>query len=236
MKKLLPPIQSSVNFDNFGAVTIDVPRVCPYCSYANKPKLLSKSEPFQISEIVAENTQSFAFIAFFEADCCNKIFFCCYRLDKTSYRQATTQMLYMRPEISPFDFDPVIEEISPRGFSLAKEIYQAANRNHFEIATIGFRTLLEILTKDYAIKLLGLPQEEVSKKSLRDCIDSYLSDSRELFNSSDLVRLIGNDKVHYIEKYELSFEELEFYMSFVIDEIVRRYYLRHPPVSRPSKN
>ena len=100
------------------------------------------------------------------------------------------------------------------------------------LAAMGCRQALECLIKDFAIKELKRPQEEVEKASLFKAIGDYLNE-KDLVASADVVRILGNDYVHYKRKYpEHDFILLKSYMNIFIKLVETKLLTAHPPVSR----
>lgn len=103
-----------------------------------------------------------------------------------------------------------------------------------DLAGMGYRKSLEYLVKDYAITELKKPEQEVSKKKLYNAIEEYLPNNM-LINAADVVRILGNDKTHFQEKFqEYDVEVIKEYLDILIDQITILLKLSHPPVSRQN--
>ena len=116
------------------------------------------------------------------------------------------------------------------------DMYNQALQSEFnknlELAAIGYRSALEILVKDYAIKELGQNPKEVISKKLCPAIGAYLN-QEDLVKTADVVRILGNDYTHYERKYpQHDFELLKGYMEIFLKQIEVQYMIKHPPVSR----
>ena len=57
-----------------------------------------------------------------------------------------------------------------------------------------------------------------------------LFEEKEISISADVVRAFGNDKTHYIAKYNFEISQVKTYLKFLIDAIVKEIYLANPPV------
>lgn len=132
---------------------------------------------------------------------------------------------------SPYSNDN-LSAISPRFIDIYNQALRSESRGDIDIAAIGYRTALEILVKDYAINELGLDADEVSKQSLCNAIGEYLK-QEDLVKTADVVRIFGNDYVHYKEKYpDKDFHILKSYMIIFMRLVDTEYMIKHPPVSR----
>lgn len=127
---------------------------------------------------------------------------------------------------------PGLKEVSPEFERIHQQAYRAELRGDIDIAAVGYRTALEVLVKDFAIKELGEREETVASKKLAQAIEDY-SGSVELLQTSDVVRMLGNDYTHYRKKHEdISFETLKHYYNVTMAAFGMRYDARHPPVHR----
>ena len=103
----------------------------------------------------------------------------------------------------------------------------AEKEGHIELAALGYCKALEILVKDYAISELGKPAEEVVKKNLFDSVADYLQ-QRELINTPDLIRILGDEYTHYEKDYpEQDLVILKGYMEIFLKQIEMQYMIRH---------
>lgn len=76
-------------------------------------------------------------------------------------------------------------------------------------------------------------ESQVSKMKLIESISRYLS--KDLANSADVVRILGNDYTHYKRKYpEIDFEILKKYMDIFIQQMEVSYMIKNPPVGRSN--
>ena len=92
----------------------------------------------------------------------------------------------------------------------------------------GFCAALETLIKDYAIDELGKPAEEVAVKNLYQVIAEYLL-QKDLINTPDLIRILGDDYVHYEDRYPVhDLVILKGYMEIFLKQIEMQYMISHP--------
>ena len=125
-----------------------------------------------------------------------------------------------------------LAKISPRFVEVHKEAEGAEQFGFFDLAAMGYRKALEILVKDYAITMLDKSKEEVEKKKLDVAIGTYLQ-QKELVKTADVVRILGNDRTHYKEKYpEHEFPTLKRYYDIFLQLIITQYEIANPPVER----
>ena len=77
-----------------------------------------------------------------------------------------------------------------------------------------------------------LSKDDVCRKSLFTAIAEYLQ-APDLVKTADVVRILGNDRVHYEQKYpSLDYEILKKYMNIFLYLVEVRFMAENPPVSR----
>lgn len=140
---------------------------------------------------------------------------------------------FVYPPISPNVYtNEYLSAISERFILIYNQALRAEFNGDYELAATGMRSALEILIKDYAIKELDQPKEEVAKKDLFKAISEYLKQP-ELINTADVIRILGNDYTHYDRKYpQHDFDLLKGYMEIFLKQIEVQYMINHPPVFR----
>ena len=197
------------------------PSKCPHCG-------LGTDAPFS-----SKNVSPFNGHHLFTATCtctaCGKNFFfaCEYDSGKHEY----DPIIYPSIAFTPYTND-ILEEISPRFIDMYNQALQSEFYENMELAAIGYRSALEILVKDYAIKELKQNPKEVISKKLCAAIGTYLN-QEELVKTADVVRILGNDYTHYERKYpQHDFALLKGYMNIFLQQIEVQYMVNHPPVSR----
>lgn len=220
--KKFSKILNSINAVN--PTKFDIPIICPHCSTTVTPNIISSSSIQYTSD-----TRLLTIV--FKGDCCNLPFFACYKFEALE----NTTLLSIYPNIKPATLPQKIKDCSPRFVELYNQAYTAEQNNHFELAGSGYRNAMEILIKDFAINKLGIPREEVVKKSLYDAIGEYLQEIN-LTTSADVVRVLGNSFTHYESKYDgIDFTVIKRYLEILIAQIETKLLLMEPiiPVNRP---
>lgn len=204
------------------------PQACPHCGFGN--------------DAIPEDTNYFyldsdqiIFRHLWRCTSCNKKYF-----SLSKYKNGSTDsdnpapIIFVYPSTEANYKSDIIEKFSPRFIEMYNQSLSAELRNDLDLASMGFRAALEILVKDYAINELHADEDVVCKNSLYDAIGEYLK-TPDLVASADVVRILGNDYVHYKRKYpEHDFVLLKSYMDIFINQVENLYRIAHPPVSRNS--
>ncbi|MDD6906317.1 hypothetical protein ACQRC6_06450 [Peptoniphilus sp. SGI.035] len=198
-----------------------VPSNCPYCGQIAHSSYISNAS-------LEFDQNSKYFIIALQSNCCDKIYIASYLFE---YKTQQFTFLNFYPSQNPNPLPENIANISPRFVSMYSQALASERNNHFELAACGYRNSIEILIKDYAIKVLKENPEEVVKKSLFKAIEDYLP--KDLLNTADVVRILGNDNTHYLRKYkDIDFPKLKNYLEIFIGQIDTQYKILNPPVSR----
>ena len=194
------------------------PMVCAYCGvFMDGEATLASS--FQLAD------KQSALVVSFKCARCKKHFLAVYIQEDECLKLNT-----IIPIVENEALHEGLKAISPDFECIHQQAYRAEMRGDLDIAAIGYRTALEMLTKDFAIKELKEKENEVTNKSLAQMIKDY-SGSVELQGASDVVRILGNDFTHYQKKHEEhGFDELKHYYNIVLQAFSIRYDMRHPPV------
>lgn len=196
------------------------PATCPFCGYGtDAPVVKKETYSFNGHYIIAATCQCTS---------CGKFFFFASEYHKDSLYQPITI-----PSISfiPYENEN-LAAISERFIDMYNQALQSEFVGNIELASIGYRSALEFLVKDFAINELGKPREEVIKKKLHNAIGEYLNQN-DLVSTADVVRILGNDYTHYERKYpQHDFDLLKGYMDIFLKQIEVQYMIKHPPVSR----
>lgn len=201
------------------------PAQCPHCGLGCDPAILKSS---LISPFVAKHPRFVVLIL--QCTACEKLFTATYEVENNK-----STLCCMTPE-KPYVFsDSQLESISPRFIETYNQALRARHIGDLNLAACGYRTALEILVKDYAIKELKEPVDKVVPKTLFNAISDYLS-ADDLLRVADVIRILGNDHTHYERKYpELDFDTLQNYMNIFISLVKNKLLIAHPPVSRQPK-
>ncbi len=203
---------------------LKMPKYCPVCG--------EKQVPQQIKSFLfpPKKEKQYGSVCY-ECSSCGNYYIVTYdivRKEKTGFVGSFC------PEIrGPKFYDDVLGELSPRYLTACQQAVNAEFRGDLELAAIGYRSALECVVKDYAIKELDKPHDEVAGKSLFAAIGEYLSEQKELLNTADVVRLLGNDYTHYERKYpEYDFDLLKQYFNIFTAFLRMKISAAHPPLSR----
>jgi len=192
---------------------------CPHCG------ILMDAVPVKFSRLPYERDKEAVTVAFQCVDCEN-IFLTIYTTDRGRARFAG-----IVPVCKDDKLHDGLVKISPDFARIHRQSYRAEMRGDSWLAIIGYRTAMEILIKDYAIKVDGAAPEEIKKLSLYSAIGRYMKD--ELFISADVVRLVGNSNVHFNnELADISFDEFKYYYSIFLTQMGVHYDCKYPPVIR----
>jgi len=195
------------------------PMVCPHCGI-HTDSAITKADIFNYTE------DEQAYVVSFRCTDCEKTFLCVYIGTSGG----------IRPEaiIPVSEENPVsdnIKKLSPQGAKLHSQSERAALRSDYELAMAGYRSALESIIKDYAIKIRNESQDDVASKTLGKAIEAYLEE--DILKSADVVRILGNGATHYVNAYEdIDFSTFKLYYDWVLQYIDHRYQIAHPPVTR----
>ena len=199
----------------------DVPRHCPYCG--------SKTHSTYVTDVCLNynSVDEYVSVAWL-ADCCSRIYIVNYLFN---FNRQTLDFISHYPAQDPGPMPENMADISPRFVTLYSQARTAEGHEHYELAACGYRNAIEVLIKDFAINVLDRDRKEVESKSLFKAIEDYLP--KELINTSDVVRILGNDNTHYLRKYEdINFAELKNYLDIFMMQIEVQYKILNPPVAR----
>ncbi len=196
------------------------PMTCPYCG------VYTEATATGAESFILTGDQS-AIIISFECTRCKRRFLAVYIKENHCYTLNTIIPIAENDEVHEG-----LKEVSPEFERIHQQAYRAELRGDIDLAAVGYRTALEVLVKDFAIKALGEKEEEVAKKSLAQAIDEY-SGTVDLMRAEDVVRILGNDYTHYQKKHEgHDFSELKHYYNITLTAFGMRYDVKYPPVYR----
>lgn len=198
------------------------PKICPYCGTGTDAIIVDKYvlDNGNHSSILAATCKCTA--------CGNIFFFACYR---DNADEIAAPIALYPPEQKHFQ-DEKIKKVSPRFCDLYNQVLRAESSGDLDLAAAGCRIALEVLVKDYAINVLGKTKDDVCKKSLFTAIAEYLQ-APDLVKTADVVRILGNDRIHYEQKYpSFDYEILKKYMNIFLYLVEVRFMAENPPVSR----
>lgn len=225
MFKTKPYKQMLKSIDQYHEIYFDIPIVCPNCNASLQPiiadyKLLSYNDSSNGLLIIS-----------YKGNCCSKYFYATYKYDNRK-----TIILDVFPHLKPTMLPDNIQELSPRFANLYEQSYTAEQNGHLELSGSGYRNAIEVLLKDFAIKKLGAPKEDVCKMKLYDAIGTYLKEVNLETSAADVIRVLGNDYTHYQRKYDdIDFIVVKKYLEIFIQQIETKLLLMEPtvPTNRP---
>lgn len=220
MKFLIKP---AIVFSDRFSFNYEQPSICPHCGYSIDAKLIDKT--------YYDFDGNLLLLSKCRCTNCEKSIFFADLYDSEQSDIAKNVALFPSREFERFENERLMA-ISPRFVDMYNQAKQAEFHKSFELAAIGYRSALEILVKDFAIKELGKDEQEVANKKLFSAIGEYLQ-LDQLVATADVVRVLGNDFTHYKRKHpEFDFELLKDYMDIFISQIDVMYKVKHPPVGR----
>lgn len=153
--------------------------------------------------------------------------------------EKSTKLLALYPKGALRTFDKLISDTSPRFVDAYHQAEKAEIDESYDLSITGYRNALEILIKDYALKVLHDPTEKIKKMSLSKAISNYFSENEGLLSSADVVRFIGNDSTHWDRPEDYNPEEeikiVKSYFEIFLNIIHTQLMIKNPPVSRKEK-
>lgn len=206
---------------NINGKPYNKPCNCPYCNTIIEAVVLHVKG--------VDSSNGYTVISSNRCTACDKVFTATYvkEKDKNEYK-----FIYINPTFSDREFSMNIIELSSRFVKLYNQASKAEYDGSYELAGSGYRNALEILIKDYAIKILKEDEEQVKKIKLNNAISKYLNEV-DMSKVADVVRILGNDNTHYERKYEdIDFSILKQYLEIFISLIDVQLKINNPPVSR----
>ncbi|KEZ51344.1 DUF4145 domain-containing protein [Metabacillus indicus] len=222
MDNLKEVIVSKPNTPYFSNLKIKIPRFCPHCNQAISAITV---EYYRLSYIGNEEALN---VLLHKCPDCEKFFVTLHKRYKENNQELEYISVY--PNQKKVQFHDLIEKISPRFIDVYNQAYTAEQQNHLDVAGAGYRLALEILIKDFAINALHEDPKVVKRKSLSNALKDYL-DEQEALTSADVVRILGNDYVHYEQKHEgVEFTELKWYLEMFIKRLEAKLLFLNPPV------
>lgn len=181
-------------------MSLAVPEFCPICNCYCEPKFLKNS--YNEHETVT------IISAFFYCGHCKSTYCASYQIE--NYKIPDMQPIFVfsgarltgispnESNVESFKYSEVIE-LSPRSNEIFKQSQRAENYSLDEIAGMGYRKTLEILVKDYLIKIEPEQEESIKKKELGKCINDLKDENLKTLASR--CAWLGNDESHYIRKH-----------------------------------
>jgi len=126
-------------------------------------------------------------------------------MDSTPDERSTLETEYYYSSSEPIRvkkkaFSETIANISPQFCEVYNEAQIAEQRRLRNICSAGFRRALEFLIKDYLILEKKDEKEEIENKSLLDCIELYVDDSR-IKECAKMAAWLSDGESHYYRKW-----------------------------------
>jgi hypothetical protein len=135
---------------------------------------------------------------------CKKLFISYYRISTTDERSTLeTEYYYSSSEpirVKGKAFSETITKISAQFCEVYNEAQIAEQRRLRNICSAGYRRALEFLIKDYLIHEKKDEKEEIENKSLFDCIEQYVDDSR-IKECAKMAAWLSDGETHYYRKW-----------------------------------
>jgi hypothetical protein len=193
------------------------PAVCPHCGTGTDAVSTAR-------EVFAFSANANLLLSSVKCTSCSKTFFFA-NLRESGNTDAEVVCIY--PSLAKEYTNDTLEKISPRFIAMYNQSLRSEKAGDTELAALGYCSALETLVKDYALSELGKPAEEVVTKQLFDAISDYLL-QKDLINTPDLRRILGDNYTHYEEKYpEQDLLILKGYMEIFLKQIEMQYLIKH---------
>lgn len=100
----------------------------------------------------------------------------------------------------PIHHSDILIEVSPTAIQILNQVALAEATDLDQLAGIGLRKALEFMVKDFAIRQEPAKADEIRKKMLGACIDSYITDVN-VKACAKRAAWLGNDETHYTRKW-----------------------------------
>jgi hypothetical protein len=135
---------------------------------------------------------------------CQKLFIAYYR-QSTPEEKSTLETEYYYSSSEPVrikekTFSETITSISAQFCEVYNEALIAEQRRLRNICGAGYRRALEFLIKDYLVHEKKDKSEEIKNKSLLDCIEQYVDDSR-IKECAKMAAWLRDGESHYYKKW-----------------------------------
>lgn len=171
-----------------GGIGVETPNLCPHCHQTISPNIIL------ISPLNAY-TETFAVLC--TCPSCKEYIVFAYKYDG---HLGSTYIPYTYNKEIEYNLPEELEFISPKFKKIYIESLTAEAYQLKKITGIGFRKSIEFLIKDYLVKFLKEPQEEISKLPLGRAIQRISSDKIKALATAAV--WIGNDETHYERRFD----------------------------------
>ena len=203
-------IENGSKFD----FAVNLPKSCPHCGIASQPNILSAHYLERENSIIGKCTVRI-FVIYF-CTVCESAFHSVYKVQCSLLTDLTypldltdTYPTFHKPVMHP----QKIAALSPRYTDIYNQAFFSEESGLFEICGMGYRKALEILIKDFAIKMHPNDIENIKSKMLGKCIDEYI-DNPKIKMLAKASAWIGNDLTHYaVRNGDYSIEEMKNFIA-----------------------
>lgn len=209
---------------DYFSIEYSIPKKCPHCNVVMYPQTtecqqINYDDSFEMNFILLKCTS------------CLKRFLVTFLRQKGT---ETVNFLSVYPSIGGEEISKTIEDFSPKFVKIYKQAVAAEQLNHIELAATGYRMALEVLSKEFAILENPDKEDKIKNATLNNCLKEYFGDV-SLSVAGHVVRILGNDYVHYIQKHpNVGFDEIKYFMNIFLLNIEMRLKIKNPPVPVPQ--
>lgn len=210
--------------DTYFKTVYSIPKKCPHCNVVILPVATECKK-------TSYNNDSDLNLLLLKCANCSKNYLVTFLRMK---RNGNASFLSIYPSIGGEEISKTIENFSPKFVNIYKQAVTAEQLNHIELAATGYRMALEILSKEFAIFMNPEKEDQIKSATLNNCLQEYYSDV-SLSVAGHVVRILGNDYVHYIQKHpDVGFDEIKYFMNIFLLNIEMRLKIMNPPVPVPQ--
>lgn len=204
--------------------SIEVPKKCPYCGIRSQIRVhtsyfIQRNQNNRWQSLVSSIRRDY-FELFVVSQCeeCQRPFISKYemrrRLNVMEYLPAKLIDTYPTYHATVSHHEKIVQ-LSPRFVKTLNEALHAEESNLYEICGMGYRKALEILIKDFAIKMHPESKTDIEGKMLGQCIGMYI-DNPMIKSLAKASSWIGNDMTHYLVNHpDCSVETLKDFIRSV---------------------
>lgn len=170
-----------------------LPDLCPYCHYS--------INPIGVTEVKITRGHKDYFEMVFQCprDECRDLFLSYYQAsDDMSHRLVLIGSAPVKPKGRDFDDD--IKKISEEFPIIYNQALRAEELGLDRVAGMDYRRAFEFLIKDFLISELPKKAQEIKKKILGQCIQTYIENER-IKQIAKRAAWLGSDETHYERRW-----------------------------------
>ena len=177
---------------------------CPICRYGID---MGKDYVHKYHDISLANQQECKVACIHMCSHCHKLFITEHEMKRKKDKYVEQSHIVYPIIVQHKEISAEIKKVSPGFENLYIQACSAKAHGLCDIYGMALRKAFECLVKDYALFLNPEKEEEIAKKSLAKCIETYIGNNKivELCTSC---RLIGNNETHW--KNNNSEEDITF--------------------------